>query len=87
MPSAAGTSSPGSYPTSWRFAGRPRQVALNIRADSGGFLADGTQDGLVTVSGMREDMVPPPSLRTLYEDRGCTDALRKCRPVTAVVGA
>ncbi|BDM74273.1 hypothetical protein HEK616_77600 (plasmid) [Streptomyces nigrescens] len=77
LPSAAGTTSPGSHPASCSLAGRRRHVALIIREDSGGFAVGGTQDGLALVPGMRDDMVPPPLLRTLYEDRGYGDALRK----------
>ncbi|GAA0449603.1 hypothetical protein GCM10010361_12080 [Streptomyces olivaceiscleroticus] len=73
-PSADGTASPGSQPTSCRFAGSPRQVALIIREDSGGFAAGGTQRDPATAAGMRADIVPllHPSVhlfRTVYENR------------------
>ncbi|GGY11087.1 hypothetical protein GCM10010324_67440 [Streptomyces hiroshimensis] len=37
LPSAAGTTSPGSQPTSCCAVGRPRHVALISREESGGF--------------------------------------------------
>jgi hypothetical protein len=59
LPSAAGTFNPGSHPTSYRFSGSPRQIALIIREDSGGFRADGVQAGFAAGSWVREAMVGP----------------------------
>ncbi len=45
LPSAAGTTSPGSRPTSCRSAGRLHQIALIIREYNGGFPEGGVQTG------------------------------------------
>ncbi|GGR42915.1 hypothetical protein GCM10015536_55950 [Streptomyces griseomycini] len=74
LPSAAGTTSPGSHPTSCRLAGRPRQVARIIRAASGGFPDGGVQVGAGAGSCVRDAIVRSlPLFRTSYENRGWLD--------------
>ncbi|GAA3169325.1 hypothetical protein GCM10017688_17910 [Streptomyces ramulosus] len=60
LPSAPGTTSPGSHPARYRRAGSPRQVARSIRDDSGGLPAGGAHAAIPTAPRSGDVIVSPP---------------------------
>ncbi|GHC60278.1 hypothetical protein GCM10010507_41710 [Streptomyces cinnamoneus] len=82
LPSAAGTTSPGSHPTSYRLGGSLRQAARIIREGSGGFPEVGVQTAArgAAASRVGDVIVPLHHFRTSYEndDRGCWNPTHPC---------